>query len=217
MGGHQKLTTAEDLHALFSDPARLKSYRYTQPVTSDCGIDNEKFHLELPYDAIRAKVEECRDAFLAAVPEQERSGLVWEHVGSTSIRGMPGTMMPDSLLIVPEFPPSKPVVQALLDCGYYFSSSAALDPQDLWWMLVFTEGFLKDHKLVLHVVTEDNVAAKILRDTRDMCNSEEWAFNDYKEAKMSAYKDADGEFKDYKQGKGKASKLLTMLREKYKT
>ena len=116
---------------------------------------------------------------------------------------------------VPEFPPSKPVIQALLDCGYYFSSSAALDPRDLWWMLVFTEGFLKDHKLVLHVVTEDNVAAKILRDTRDMCNSEEWAFNDYKEAKMSAYKDADGEFKDYKQGKGKTSKLLTMLREKY--
>ena len=30
MGGHQKLTTAEELHALFSDPARLKSYRYTQ-------------------------------------------------------------------------------------------------------------------------------------------------------------------------------------------
>ena len=241
MGGDQKLTSAEELHALFSDPARLQTYRYTQPVVSDCGIDNEKFHLELPYDAIKAKVEECRDTFLAAVPEQERAGLVWEHVGSTSIRGMPGTMMPDSLLIgqqsisimnelyplhdisitfcfpVPEFPPSRPVIQALLDCGYYFSSAAALDPRDLWWMLVFTEGFLKDHKLVLHVVTADNVAAKILRDTRDMCNSEEWAFNDYKEAKMSAYKDADGEFKDYKQGKGKTSKLLTMLREKYKS
>ena len=103
MGGDQKLTSAEELHALFSDPARLQTYRYTQPVVSDCGIDNEKFHLELPYDAIRAKVEECRDAFLAAVPEQERSGLVWEHVGSTSIRGMPGTMMPDSLLIGQKF------------------------------------------------------------------------------------------------------------------
>ena len=99
MGGDQKLTSAEELHALFSDPARLQNYRYTQPVVSDCGIDNEKFHLELPYDAIKAKAEECRDTFLAAVPEQERAGLVWEHVGSTSIRGMPGTMMPDSLLI----------------------------------------------------------------------------------------------------------------------
>ncbi len=36
-------------------------------------------------------------------------------------------MMPDALIITPEFPPSKGVIQALLDCGYYFSSSAALD------------------------------------------------------------------------------------------
>ena len=39
-------------------------------------------------------------------------------------------------------------------------------------MKIFTDGFLKDHKLVVHIVTEDNVAAKILRDTRDLCNSE---------------------------------------------
>ena len=70
---------------------------------------------------------------------------------------------------MPEFPPSKPVaIQAMLDCGYYFWRSAArtwsLDPKDLWWMYVFTEGFLKDHKLFIHMVTEDNVAAKILRD-----------------------------------------------------
>ena len=51
----------------------------------------------------------------------------------------------------------------------------------------------------------------------DMCNPEEWAFNEYKEAKMSAYKSADGEFKNYKQRKGKTSKLLTMLRDKYKS
>ena len=48
-------------------------------------------------------------------------------MGSTSIRGMPGTMMPDALIMTPEFPPSRGVIQALLDCGYYFSSSAALD------------------------------------------------------------------------------------------
>ena len=40
---------------------------------------------------------------------------------------MPGTMMPDALIVTPEFPPSRGVIQALLDCGYYFSSSAALD------------------------------------------------------------------------------------------
>ena len=39
-------------------------------------------------------------------------------------------------------------------------------------MKIFTDGLLKDHKLVVHIVTEDNVAAKILRETRDLCNSE---------------------------------------------
>ena len=99
MGGDQKLTSAEELHKLFSDPDRLKNYVYSQPVVSNSGIDNEKFHLELPYDDIKATVEEFRDRFLAAVPEEERSGLVSEHVGSPSIRGMPGTMMPDALII----------------------------------------------------------------------------------------------------------------------
>ena len=88
----------------------------------------------------RKIVEECRDSFLAGVPESERPGLRWEHVGSTSIEGMPGTKMPDALLIVPEFPPSKGVIQAFLDCGYYFSSSSSLDVKDLWWFLVFHEG-----------------------------------------------------------------------------
>ena len=217
MPGDKKLETADELHDLFSDEERLKNYRYSQPVVSDCGIDNEKFHLELPFDEIKKIVEECRDQFLEKVPEPDRSQLRWEHVGSTSIKGMPGTMMPDSLLITPSYPPSKPVIQALLDSGYYFSSSAALDQRDLWWMKIFTEGLLKDHKLVLHVVTEDNPAAKMLLDTRDMCNSEEWAFNDYKEAKISAYQDASGKFIAYKVGKGKNSKLLEMLREKHKT
>ena len=88
----------------------------------------------------RTIVEDCRDEFLAAVPESERSGLRWEHIGSTSIKGMPGTKFPDALLIVPDFPPSEGVIQSFLDCGYYFHGSSALDVRDLWWMLVFTEG-----------------------------------------------------------------------------
>ena len=89
---------------------------------------------------LRSIVEECRDKFLAAVPEGERSGLRWEHVGSTSIKGMPGTKFPDALLIIPDFPPSRGVIEAFLDCGYYFHASSTLDVRDLWWMLVFTEG-----------------------------------------------------------------------------
>ena len=74
-------------------------------------------------------------------------------------------------------------------------------------------GLLKDHKLTVHVVTEDNAAANILLDTRNMCRTEEWAFNDYKDAKVAA---AKGSWMEYKAGKGANSKLLTMLKEKYK-
>ena len=72
-----------------------------------------------------------------------------------------------------------------------------------------------DHKLTVHVVTEENAAGKILLETRDMCRNEEWAFQDYKEAKVSAYEEGKGKFKDYKAGKGKKSKLLEMLRQKH--
>ena len=63
------------------------------------------------------------------------------------------------------------------------------------------------------MVTEDNAAGKILLDTRNMCRNEDWAFQDYKQAKISAYEEGKGKFKDYKAGKGKKSKLLEMLRE----
>ena len=212
MPGDKQLETAEELLELFNDVERLESYQYSQPVISESGIDNEKFHTELPYEDIKKIVEDCRDTFLAAVPEKERSDLRWEHVGSTSIQGMPGTMMPDALLIIPEFPPSKGVIQAFLDCGYYFSSSSSLDVRDTWWFLVFHDGLLKDHKLTVHVAKEDNPASKILLETRDMCRTQEWAFKDYKEAKVAAWK---GNFGEYKMGKGSKSKLLAMLREKY--
>merc|ERR1711962_1511069 len=140
MPGDAKLETADELVELYSNPEKLKAYKYTQPIVSTKGINNEKFHMELPYQEIKSIVEKCGADLFGAIPLEERAGLRWEHVGSTSIEGMPGAMMPDALLILPSFPPSKAVVQALLDCGYYFSSCSHLDPQDLWWFLVFTSG-----------------------------------------------------------------------------
>ena len=64
-------------------------------------------------------------------------------------------------------------------------------------------------------MTEENSAGKILLETRDLCRTEDWAFQDYKEAKVSAYEEGKGKFKDYKAGKGKKSKLLEMLRQKH--
>ena len=157
----------------------------------------------LPYKEIKEIVEYERERFLAAVSEPERGQLRWEHVGSTSIEGMPGTKFPDALLIIPEFPPSKPIIQGFLDCGYYFSRASPLDARDLWFFYIFEDGIRKHHKLTVHVVTEDNKGGKILRETRDMCRNEEWAFEDYKAAKIEASK--AGDFIGYKMGKGKNS------------
>jgi len=208
-----KLETADELYDLFSDEERLKNYRYNAPVVTPEGFSNETFYEDLPYEDIKEIVEKEKERLFEKISEEEKSGLVWEHVGSTSIKGMPGTKFPDALLILPSFPPSKNVIQAFLDSGYYFSSCSHLDTRDLWFFFVYTEGILKYHKLTVHVTVEDNKAGKILRATRDMCRSEQWAFDDYKNAKVEAAKSK--EFKDYKQGKGANSKLLAMLREKY--
>jgi len=211
--GDKKLETADELLDLFNDIERLKAYKYTFNVVSDSGIDNTKFHLELPYEEIKAIVEGERDRIKEKLPESEQKDLVWEHVGSTSIKGMPGAMHPDALILLKQFPPSRSLVQALLDCGYYFTSPSMLDIRDLWFIYVFNEGVLKDHKQTIHITVEDNVAAKMLLETRDRCRTEQWAFDDYRNAKIEA---AKGTWIDYKKGKGSNSKLLVELREKYK-
>ena len=63
------------------------------------------------------------------------------------------------------------------------------------------------------MTTEDNPAAKILLETRDLCRTQEWAFEDYKKAKIDAYR---GVWKEYKKDKAQNSKLLKMLQEKYR-
>jgi len=212
-----KLETAQELFDLFSDEQKLKAYQYTQPVENlPEGFSNETVYFDLPFEEIREIVLQKKEEFFSKIPDDEKDTLVWEHVGSTAIKGMPGTKFPDALLILPEFPPSKNVIQAFLDCGYYFSQSSHLDTRDLWFFYVFTDGILKHHKLTVHVTLEDNKAGKILRATRDMCNNEEWAFEDYKKAKIEGAKKAEtGGFMDYKKTKGTNSKLLQMLREKY--
>lgn len=208
----KKLETADELIALFNDPEKLAAYNYSQPIVSDSGIDNEKFHMDLPYEEIKAIVENERDKIKEKLPQAERDSFGWEWVGSTSIKGMPGAMMPDALILLEEYPPSRTLVQALLDLGYYFSRSSMLDAKDLWFFLVYTEGLLKDHKLTVHVTTPDNTAAKILLETRDRCRNEQWAFEDYKNAKVEA---AKGSWMEYKKGKGSNSKLLVQIKEKY--
>jgi len=207
----EKIHTAEGLFNLFSDKDKLKEY-FHHETSAECDA-LLKFQLELPYDKIKAKVEEEGKLFLSKLPEPDKSKVRWEHIGSTSIKGMPGMPFPDALTLIEQFPPNQNVIQAFLDAGYYFGHVSVLDAQDLWFFKIFNDGFLKDHMITIHVMTPDNKAGKILLDTRDMCRSEPWAFEDYKSAKIEAAKAKS--IIGYKMGKGNKSKLLEMLREKH--
>ena len=53
MPGDAKLETAVELLELYNNPEKLKAYKYTQPIVSTKGINNEKFHMDLPYQQIK--------------------------------------------------------------------------------------------------------------------------------------------------------------------
>ena len=53
MPGDAKLETADELLELYNNPEKLKAYKYTQPIVSTKGINNEKFHMDLPYQQIK--------------------------------------------------------------------------------------------------------------------------------------------------------------------
>jgi len=204
---------AAELVAIMGDSEKLKAYAYNEPVELPEGISNEGFHHDLPFDGIKGFVEYQKETILSKVSKEEREKLEWEHVGSTSIKGMPGTKMPDALLIIHDFPPSESIVQALLDSGFYFGRASPMDQEDLWFIKKIEDGFLKWYKMTIHVCLKSNVAGKVLVETRDMCNTEEWAFEDYKNSKIEAAKAKS--FIGYKMAKGSGSKLLGMLREKH--
>jgi len=178
-----KVENAEDLQKLFMDAEKLVVYRYHEPVPDAALADF--FHLELPYEDIKKYVVDQGESILSKLSEEERTQVQWEHVGSTSIKGMPGTKQPDALLIIPSFPPSLSVIQAFLDNHYYFGHPSFLDKQDLWFFKNIKEGPLKGSMMTVHVTMMNN-ASRILLDTRNMCNTEAWAFEDYKNSKIAA-------------------------------
>ena len=53
MPGDAKLETADELLEVYNNPEKLKAYKYTQPIVSTKGINNEKFHMDLPYQKIK--------------------------------------------------------------------------------------------------------------------------------------------------------------------
>ena len=154
MASHNEILPAgclglDDLVRVFNDPAELSNYKFgkSSGVPSSTETTKEMFHMELPYDEIKKLVEKERDAIFEHLNPTAPSKLVFEHVGSTSIKGMPGSLCPDCLLVEESFPPSISTLNALLQAGFRFSCIAPHDDADYWFSKDIPDGVLSGSNL----------------------------------------------------------------------
>lgn len=204
---------ADDLIALFSDENRLKEYDFNEAISAKFHKGNaaEEFHTELPFEEIGAIVQEEKALIFSNL--KGSPAPQFEHVGSTSIKGMPGMLLPDGLLMEENFPPSKGTIQALLDSGWKFShvmSHVCL--QDVWFCKRLGKKPLEGAPMVIHVTSCCNKFAHGMIRLRDLCNSDQGAFEDYKQTKVNAAQ-KDTSILQYKIGKGKCQTLNKLQEE----
>ena len=120
----------DEIYDIITDPKKLKSYKDMSVLG---GLDTNQLYLELPYDDIKAYVENTRDDILKLIPDVKQSTFQWEHVGSTLIKGMPGTKHPDAMMLFKSFPPPKECIASLLQNEFYFMGSGPFSCDDLWF------------------------------------------------------------------------------------
>lgn len=197
--------SAEKILELIADKEKLVKY---------CNMKgkppSEYFEMNLPYCLIADLVKKELEAIGQHIKDDVE--WRWEHVGSTSIPGMPGTWYPDALLLVPSFPPPASVLTALLNQGFHLAMVSPLDTGDLWFFKDFQEdaplGHI--HTMTIHLVQEDNHAGQLLLACRDRCRTDLWAFNNYKEKKIEASKK---DFMSYKMSKGDCQLIKDLRKE----
>jgi len=205
----------DDLVRVFNDPAELSNYKFGKSgIPASAKTTRELFHMEVPYDKIKQIVEKEREAIFEHLDPIAPFKPVFEHVGSTSIKGMPGSLCPDCLLVEESFPPSRSTLNALLQAGFHFSSITPHDDADYWFFKDIPDGVLNGSNLsvVLHLVDKNNKMGKLLVRMRDVCNNDQAAFEDYKSSKLAAVGDGDVKLFSYKMKKGQCD-LINRMRE----
>lgn len=188
-----------------SDPRAVLSIATPFPDWRDFFAEN--LDEQITRDYIAAEMVVIEDIF-------GPGGLVrTEHIGSTSIPGMCGMLLPDLILFVKQFPPSNDVFQRLVSAGFSWRGlSQHLKGKDD--DLFFTKRNFstpKDGKtmmgLVLHVVPEDFKLLDPLVRFRDLARSNSHIRDDYRKAKLEVYhdqpKDDPATFGKYKNEKSK--------------
>lgn len=139
------------------------------------------------------------------------------HVGSSAIKGMPGSPIVDLAIVIATLPPAAPILTALESIGYDYRGAAPHDRNDHWAM--GGEG-PKGHlgRVVLHITPSgsdfvDHAVAFV-----DYCNQNKQAFDSYAEVKLKgarlAMESAENRHRTYKMTKHKVvSRLLAEAKE----
>lgn len=132
-----------------------------------------------------------------------------EHVGSTSIKGMPGTNVPDLVLFIRHFPLSNEQFERLREIGYLFrglSPHTGFKGNDLFFFKEFEAPLHKNdiRNFGLHFVPENSHEIDFIIRMRDLANTDRRVFQEYYRNKVEKYKNPNVKsFLQYKLEKGK--------------
>jgi len=200
--------TADDLVRIFNDPkGELLNYRFDMKVMPDAPAA-KSFVMDVPYDAIKAMVNDVEKQFWANF-DSEAPKPAFEHAGSTSIKGMPGSVSPDVLVIEEKFPPSASTVKAIVACGFKFKSIAPHGNNDYFFMKsIPADDIGPDRMFAIHLIEKTDPTGRVILRLRDACNNDPAAFEEYKASKIAASKGTSLEYKI-----GKQAGLIHRLRK----
>ena len=202
----------DELMKILENPDELKKQVFNPGKTINEKKVDDIFSMNVPYEDIQKIVFKSRDKIFANISGDSPKPH-FEHVGSTSIKDMPGSLSPDALMIEKTFPPSRSTVAAILAAGFFFQSVAPHDPEDLWFWKMLNEGPCKGKALTLHLLPEGSKFAKLMVLTRDTCNNDKEAFEEYRQDKMAARGSQGTSLFDYKMKKSTGS-FINKMREK---
>jgi len=87
--------TNDQLYEIIEDPEKLKCYKKMNKMVGLMGADMQFIH-DMPYDEIKQFIGEEKEAIFSNIPAEivADNEVTWEHVGSTSIKGLFDYMQP---------------------------------------------------------------------------------------------------------------------------
>ena len=142
----------------------------------------------------------------------------FEHVGSTSIPGMPGMKSIDIFMLMNNFPPTNEDVLKLGEAGYLFKGFYKGTPHDTFFVKIAKNVIHDDNDPTsyagLHIIHKDDKLINWFINFRNLATRDPEVFNEYKQIKLQSIQEKKtGSFMDYKTAKN--SSLVSQILNKY--